>query len=78
MSQSNRISRPSISGMVYKHLKTEVERRQGDYSWLLNMGYGACNDYAVSITQLISAEYSTYVRVETVLRNIRKFKQGRS
>lgn len=65
-----------ISDEVKAYLNSQVEISGN--SWLLNMGYAECNDYAETVRQLLSDKSGQYLRFETVARYVRAFKRAES
>lgn len=63
----------SIATRVAKIVKADIDNR-GE-TWLLNLGYAECNDYAELVKfQVSQASGNEYVRFETIARNIRSIK----
>lgn len=64
----------SVSEKVAKAVKNYVDLNSPNK--LINMSYGACNDFAASICQLIQIETGDWIRQETVVRYIRSHKNA--
>lgn len=68
-------STDSISKRVNSVIKTDIELR-GE-TWLVNLTYGECNDYAQKVVYQCEMLFSLsreHVRFETVARYIRQHK----
>lgn len=60
-----------VNTIVTSHIEAKGE------AWLAAMGYAESNDYALSVTQLVSfASHNEHIRFETVARYIRQQKSA--
>lgn len=57
-----------VNKVIVSHIETRGEK------WFVSLGYGASNDFAESITNLIMGLTGEYTRFETVARYIRVHK----
>jgi hypothetical protein len=63
--------KPTLKDKVITHVKSDVERGVP----VLALGYEECNDYAQTVTNLMSVQDRTFYRFESVARYIRTWKE---
>lgn len=58
-------SSDSVAYKVRTVIKSHIESRGS--AWLLNLGYGECNDYATNVAAMLQCRFETvtrYIRAE--------------
>lgn len=61
----------TLKDKVIAHVKSDVERGIN----VIGLGYEECNDYAQTVTNLLSVQNQTFYRFESVARYIRRWKE---